>query len=311
MDKTHPASRATSRAVLRGITRMFTEFPYWDISYLIAVSFALGSLLFILSGLFYWLPLVAPSTVFPNETTVGGGVTAFIGSMLFEFGAILLVFEAYNENQTGCFGWALHYAVSGHGATIDDTEGGLVIAKADLDQCQHHHHKGRKDLPKEPEPKQQWRWYPSWHEVKTHYVHEIGFMANMTLAFGATLFCVTGICSIPGIYNKLSLGAAWGTYWLAYLIGGILFAIASFGYMIETQSAWYKPAPHLLGWHIGLWNMIGSIGWTLDASFGYCTASWCAYQSDLTLIWASSAFFIGSMLQWYEALEKYPIDRKA
>lgn len=311
MDRSHPASTATFDVVRHGIARMFMEFPYWDVSYLIAVAFALGSLLFIASGLFYWLPQIDPSSEFPKESTVAGGVTAFAGAMLFEVGAVFLVLEAWNENQTGCFGWALHQAISGDGSTNGEAENGRIIAKVDPETCRHHHGRGsKKQRPQRPGPEQKWRWYPSWNEVKTHYIHEIGFVANMILSLGATLFCVTGICSLPGIYSNMSLGVAWGTYWLAYLIGGIMFMVASVFYMLETQSAWYRPAPHLLGWHIGLWNLIGSVGWTLAASLGYCTMSWCTWESDLTLIWASAAFFIGSMLQWYEALEKYPIDKK-
>lgn len=79
--------------------------------------------------------------------------------------------------------------------------------------------------------------------------------------------------------------------------------------MLETQPTWYTPSPHLLGWHVGLWNLVGSIGWAIAASLGYCTSSGCKYQSKLTLIWASTAFFIGSILQWYEALDKYPIEK--
>lgn len=45
-------------------------------------------------------------------------------------------------------------------------------------------------------------------------------------------------------------------------------------YIIEVQPTWYTPAPKLLGWWIGLFNLIGAIGWTLSASFGYCSASW-------------------------------------
>lgn len=50
-------------------------------------------------------------------------------------------------------------------------------------------------------------------------------------------------------------------------------------------------------------------GWTISAAFGYCLESWCTYQSDLTLIWASLAFLIGSLILWYEALDKYPVKR--
>lgn len=33
--------------------------------------------------------------------------------------------------------------------------------------------------------------------------------------------------------------------------------------MLETQPKWYRPAPKVLGWHIGLWNLIGAIGFTV------------------------------------------------
>ena len=37
--------------------------------------------------------------------------------------------------------------------------------------------------------------------------------------------------------------------------------------MLETQKKWYLPAPKVLGWHIGLWNLIGAIGFTVGAHF--------------------------------------------
>ena len=69
--------------------------------------FSWGSAIFVMSGFFYWMPLVAPSTEFPAENTIAGGVTAFVGATMFTIGGVLLIVEATNENQTGCFGWAL------------------------------------------------------------------------------------------------------------------------------------------------------------------------------------------------------------
>lgn len=54
-------------------------------------------------------------------------------------------------------------------------------------------------------------------------------------------------------------------------------------YKHGIDEKWYKPAPHVIGWHAGLWNLIGAVEWILSASFGYCSASWCEYQGDLTL----------------------------
>ena len=305
-------------AILRGLRRMATEYPYWDVSWLVAVFFTVGCLVFIASGLFSWLPLVSKKYKFHGETTAAD-VTAFVGATLFQIGAVLLVFEACNEQQTGCFGWALYEAFHHHGeSSSSDIEAihpgdpgeKIMLAHAAPHWCKHHHQRGRRGEPLlRPAPGRRWSWWPSWHELRTHYIHEIGFVASAAMSIGATIFYICGICSLPGIYSNMSLGVARGIYWLTYLVGGILFIISSALYLLETQPNWYTPAPHLLGWHIGVWNMIGSVGWTLAASFGYCTASWCAYQSELTLTWASAAFTIGSALLWYEALDKYSVEQ--
>ena len=66
--------------------------------------------------------------------------------------------------------------------------------------------------------------------------------------------------ALPGIYNNISTPVLWGTYWLAFLVGGVLFVVSSAFYMLETQKTWWKPAPTVLGWWVGVFNMIGSVG---------------------------------------------------
>lgn len=121
---------------------MSTTFPVWDISYLIALLFFWGSLFFVLDGLFVWLPLENPSTEFVGESTTAAGTVAFIGGICFEVGAILLVIEAVNANQTGCFGWALEKLVSDR-----EGESGFMAnsPKIWLGTC-HHHHSNRRHL---------------------------------------------------------------------------------------------------------------------------------------------------------------------
>lgn len=318
-----PALTSSLRAVLLGLKRMATECPYWDVSYLVAVSFTVGCAIFIACGLFSWLPLVAPSSEFEGESTVAKGVTACVGATLFQIGAVLLVFEACNENQPGCFGWAVHRALhhdseaavagaDGHDGSAPP--GTTWSARPHHEGCSHHYHQRRghrrqksTDVPW-PKPQRRWEWWPSWDELTNHYIYEVGWLGSMTLALGATVFYVTGICTLPGIYSNMSTELTYGLYSLTYLVGGVLFIVSSVLYILETQPNWYTPAPHLLGWHIGVWNLIGAVGWTLAASLGYCKPSWCTYQSELTLTWASAAFFIGSALLWYEALSKYPVE---
>jgi hypothetical protein len=114
---------------MRGIWRMFSTYPYWDVSYLVAVVFTLGSVVWCINAFFVWLPLQDPSTEFPGEIANAGGITAFIGATIFEFGSVLLMIEAVNENRADCFGWALEEALE---------ERGLMRLKHNAD-CAHHH----------------------------------------------------------------------------------------------------------------------------------------------------------------------------
>ncbi|TWU74010.1 hypothetical protein ED733_000374 [Metarhizium rileyi] len=322
--------------VLLGIGRMFTLFPYWDVSWLIGVSFTIGCLLFVASGLFCWLPIAYPETAFPQEKLVAGGVSAFLGATLFQIGAVLLILESYNDSAETKFGGALedlfvkrlgiarrvrnhrpqHFdpmdpSTKQHLYPDNDRRGSTssVIASSaeeNIDVYQ--------ELPfRNPNDddialaKRSWQWWPSWHDITTHYVYEIGFLASFTMSVGATVFYICGILGLPGIFSNLSDAALKAAYYFPYLLGGVLFSVSSLMYILETQPNWYTPQPFKIGWHVGVWNMIGSLGWTLAASLGYCNASWCVYQNELTLIWASAAFSFGSALQWYESLDKYVV----
>ena len=319
------AGTSHTHKVLVGIGRMFTLFPYWDVSWLIGICFTFGCLIFVACGLFYWLPIAYPETEFPHESSVAGGVTSFVGATLFQVGAVLLFLEAYNDRAETQFGGALESLF------VDR----LKLGRRSRNHRPNHFEIGAEPIEQQPEdegtsrssadsPKQespppngddkdtfterQWKWLPSWHDVKTHYIYEIGFLASLTMSIGATIFYVCGILALPGVFDKLSDGVLDGIYYFCYLLGGVLFAISSLMYILETQPNWYTPQPLKIGWHIGVFNMIGGVGWTIAASFGYCRSSdWCEYQSQLTLIWASAAFSIGSAIQWYESLDKYVI----
>lgn len=298
---------------------MFTVFPYWDISWWIGVSFTIGCLLFVACGFFYWLPVAYPETEFFHEESVAGGLTAFIGATLFQIGAVLLLLEAYNDRAETKFGSALEKllsenfnpkrrikttevdvrhkdeAASSSPASEPSSDTGLPSTEQQAIQSRVHN----VNLFGERE----WQWFPTWYDVKTHYIFEIGFLASLTMSIGATIFYITGILALPGIH--LSKEVKQGVYFFPYLLGGVFFWLSSLLYILETQPNWYTPQPFQIGWHIGFFNMLGGIGWTLAASFGYCDAHWCEYQSQLSLIWASCAFSFGAALQWYESLDKY------
>jgi hypothetical protein len=315
-----PAPTTEARQIAKGILRMFTVFPYWDISWWIAVIFTLGSAVWVINAFFVWLPDVDPSTEFHNEVLYGGGITAFIGAIVFfETGSILLIFEAFNENSSGCFGWALEQLVS---AKHEDGKLGKIHIKLEKRACHHHHQNrknfvGRSSCDTYPESKpaneatkdcKTWQWFPSWHSLRTHYFHELGFLAGCAQLFGATIFGISGFTALPGIQNHLSQPVRNGVYWIPQIVGGSGFIVSSTLYMLETQKNWYTPALGVLGWHIGFWNWIGGVGFTLSGALGPAYRnSGAQFQAGCATFWGSWAFLIGSVLQWYESLDKYPV----
>ena len=240
-----PKSTHTLRAAAHGIWKMFTRFPYWDVSWLVATVFTLGSVIWCINGSFVWLPDVAPSSEFPTEILQGGGITAFIGATVFEIGSVLLMVEAVNENRAGCFGWALEQAL----------EGGRLRLRPSKNECCHHHTNRKNFVGKgvvgkvrtalssasseasanvhtdkaaqEDAPRgRAWQWFPSGHELTTHYLRDIGFLACLAQLFGASVFWISGFTALPGINNKMSQGLLDGIYWTPQVVGGMGFVVS-------------------------------------------------------------------------------------
>lgn len=99
-----PAPSNTFAQIDATLALMFTCFPIWDISFDVAFLFALGSLIWILNGAFAMLPFWASGEVPPAVALNGGGITAFIGGLVFAVAGVLAELEAINEERTGCFG---------------------------------------------------------------------------------------------------------------------------------------------------------------------------------------------------------------
>lgn len=230
-----------------------------------------GSVIWVINGFFAWLPLQDPLTEFSGETDWGGGLTAFIGATVFEFGSVLLMLEAVNENRSDCFGWAVEESLDGF-LNIHPENG-----------CQHSHAQKRslvkgsasshREVQQAKEDSatggREWSWWPTWYELKTHYLRDIGFLACLSQMIGATIFWIAGITSLPPILKGLSKGAENGVYLVPQVIGGTGFIVSGALFMLEVQPRWYIPAPGVLGWHIGLWNLIGALGFTLCGALGF------------------------------------------
>jgi len=108
---------------------MFTHYPIYDVSYLVAFIFTLGSVVWVINSFFVWLPLQLPSSEFSGEIADAGGITAFIGATIFVIGSVLLMLEAVNEERADCFGWAVEEVF----------EQGESLVRVRPDGCRHHH----------------------------------------------------------------------------------------------------------------------------------------------------------------------------
>ncbi|KAK4190657.1 hypothetical protein QBC35DRAFT_489370 [Podospora australis] len=284
------------RQVARGVAKMATRFPVWDVSWLVAMAFVWGSIVWCINGCFVYFPLAAPRSEFEGETDIAAGILAFIGATIFEIGSVWMVLEAVNENRTDCFGWALEEA--GH-PTLHHTH---------EEHCQHSS-SDRKSLLPSTAPERKWSWWPTAHELRTHYIKELGFLAAITQLVGATIFWMAGFTSIPPIYDSFSsVRVMNGTYWLPQVVGGCGFIISAIFIMLEVQERWWKPNLKSLGWHIGFWNLVGAIGFTLCGALGFGVDDEAVeYASIVSTFVGSWAFLTGSVIQWYECLNKYSL----
>lgn len=238
-----------------------------------------------------------PTTEFSGESDWGGGLTAFLGATVFEFGSVLLMLEAVNENRTDCFGWAIEESLDGflsihpaHGCRHSHSQKKTFIKGLVARHEEEQQHEKNDSANKE----RTWSWWPTWYELRTHYFREIGFLACLSQMIGATIFWIAGITSLPPILNNFSLGAEDGAYWAPQVIGGSGFIISSALFMLEVQPRWYIPAPGVLGWHVGLWNLVGAIGFTLCGALGFgMSHPGVTYALTLSTFIGSWAFLVG------------------
>ncbi|KAK5742351.1 hypothetical protein LTR17_003363 [Elasticomyces elasticus] len=323
---------ASSNSFAKNVLRMFTVFPYWDMAFWCGWSYSIGSALFVLSGAFGWAPLAFPDSEFKGEAKYGVTLTFFFGALFYQIGAVVAYFEAVNA---GSFhGSAMRRLLEGH--EKEDKE--LLDEK--LHDFFHHmvpHHRisdndeeaARRDSMavkiQQAAPRRggidmgesetgeaheylTWRWWPTWQALRHYHAYEIGYLACTIQLFGVTLYGITSIVILPGILDSLNAWQTNAAYWIPQIVAAACFLVASIMFTLETQEKWWKPEPKVLGWWIGVWSTIGSVGFELCAGFGPAGAnsSWCAYQSSLSSMWGSGAYLIGSVLQWYEAVNKHP-----
>jgi len=257
------------------------------------MSFTIGSVVWVVNGFYSFLPFVDLSVA---KSTSAVGWTAWVGATIFEVGSVLGMLEAWNREDTANFGWGVRKAL-GH----DDPEaGGNVATSNSSDTIPGSRSESEKES--KPKPKRQWIWF----STDAKYWHEMGFLAAFAQFCGASIFWISGFTALPSIQNTImtETGVLDGVFWTPQVIGGSGFVISATFIMLETQKRWYIPTPLSIGWQVGVWNFIGGIGFALCGALGYAAqvSTKASYQSSLSTFWGAWAFLIGSVLQWYEAV---------
>ena len=259
-----PPDSTSRQAVLKGLWRMLRKFSIWDTSYVIAVVFVAGCVVLVLNAFLTFMPYADPNFKPPNEIEYATAVLAVLGSALFVVSTFLSFVEAVNADRQGCFGWKLeHFSYTD--ASDVEVEHGSTSRVVPDERCTHHHNNHeslitnsensrpadlneisailRSDTGKS-EGESSWKILPTMHELCTHYLYDLGFLACALLLCSSLVYCSTSIALLVSTLQPFN------TKWIRIpqLLAAIGFATSSVLFMIETQMYWWLPATDVLGW---------------------------------------------------------------
>lgn len=304
------------------LRRMCTRFPVRDMSWMVGFSFTIGSAVFVVNGFFLLLPLIDPTTDFSAETPYLTPASSVLGTVIFLGGGWAAILEALNLKRG-----------------VIETEGQEVemIKTTELTpitrrEVLHHRHtqsgqsSSLSNIPERPESppsdsssethvtppvslallgSSTFIWWPTAQQFTQSYRHDLYFFAGIIQFVGAVIFAIATVTSIPGIIDFNNTILVDLANLLPATLGGILFLTAAIFQVLNAQRRWYLPSPGRLDWHIGIWNVIGSLGFTLAGALPLVGTAEADFQATCAAFWGSWAFLVGSGLQWYSAMGNY------
>ncbi|GAA5863349.1 hypothetical protein JCM8547_006955 [Rhodosporidiobolus lusitaniae] len=332
--------------------RFMRETRWWgwdlgDISWWVAFIFTIGSVFWCINGIMFFCYFSNTSATFYSTEAA----FAFLGGTTFWVGAYLGWVESLNPAElAGDFGWEVREEGRHVTSLLYDDPCCLPVSCRLLLQPRkarpssslglRRRHFGSfpsqplssststsTSVSSTPSSKPKWRWFalPTSSTPPNFPVSwkNLGYLANAIQFFGGTAFQVSVLCGLPGVLPESgSVGGPeqegraereWiAAYWAMQVLGAPCFIIAGLIFMVEVQRRWYIPNLKSIGWHIGIWNVIGGWGFLFSAIFGIWRQTSIAdpsmYQywgTAFSTFWGSWAFLIGSYIQLLETLNKW------
>ncbi|KAL8243579.1 hypothetical protein R6Q59_009837 [Mikania micrantha] len=149
-----------------------------------------------------------------------------------------------------------------------------------------------------------WRWWPTWYALRTYHIYELGYLACTIQLFGVTLYGVTSVVILPGIFDSLVWWQELAAYWIPQVVASVCFLVASIMFTITAQDKWHTPKWDAVSWWIGIHAITGSVGFLLCAIFGLYSNDheWAEFQSSMSSFWGSFFYMLSGLFQWYEAI---------
>ena len=262
-----------------------------NISWWVAQFFFWGSVIWTANGVLAVWPLADAQLQLALS-----GWTAFAGGLIFIFGGYAAFLEVVNQSKTIKLG---HYLSIQSRRSCEDDRNLLPSIKplTGNSEIRFLFLKFRTIFTK-------WRFFGS-------DISDWGWWLNAVQLFGALVFFVACVTAIPGILpnNHLLQNTI---YWLPQIIGATFFIIASLMAMREVQLGLFSFPVLKIGWQVGVWNLIGAIGFFLSGLFGLilntpllCNSNLSFWGASFSTLWGSIAFLIASYLMLIEILNKH------
>ena len=278
---------------------MRTLFAPRNVNYLVAIVFTIGCTTLVVNAFLAFLPFVDARFELPYKIIYVEAILTFIVCFLFLIGSFLAYLETMNADSTTCFPRRLEHLPSGIPTDWGDERGNATTAIPNYTQHQGSNktftdhskdwdassasEKGNEVTTATIKETRSWKLFPAARELRTRYLHDIDFLSCAISLCSSFLYCGASLAALVTLLSTDKV-----THWIRIirLIAAVGFTISSVMCMGNSQDHWWRPAARRLGWHICLWNLIGSCGFTLCAALGLISSEqWAQYQLYFSYFW--------------------------